>query len=141
MRLTLCTNRWRRAALLAAWILSSGCQRLPYIDQSKQVPHDNMGRVALEDAEVKQANLLSSTLPMKLPRVAKPRTTNDPEAQEIWPMTLQEAIRIGLDNSEVVRVIALVLQASRSAASSRRPQHGPAAGVAGSRCRNPAVGL
>ena len=110
MRLTLCTNRWRRAALLAAWILSSGCQRLPYIDQSKQVPHDNMGRVALEDAEVKQANLLSSTLPMKLPRVAKPRTTNDPEAQEIWPMTLQEAIRIGLDNSEVVRVIAFGAQ-------------------------------
>ena len=64
----------------------------------------------LEDKEVKQANLLSSTLPMQLPKVAKPRTTNDPEAQEIWPMTLQEAIRIGLDNSEVVRVIAFGAQ-------------------------------
>ena len=42
--------------------------------------------------------------------MAKPRTTNDPEAQEIWPMTLQEAIRIGLDNSEVVRVISLGAQ-------------------------------
>src|SRR5262245_21583732 len=57
MRLTLCRNRWNRAALLLAWLLSSGCQRLPYIDQSKPVPHDNMGRAALEDTEVKQANL------------------------------------------------------------------------------------
>src|SRR5579875_1922018 len=106
MRLTLGRNRWIPAALLAAWVLCAGCQRLPYIDQSKPVPHDNMGRVALEDAEVKQASLLSS----KLPKVAKPRTTNDPEAQEVWPMTLQEAIRIGLDNSEVVRVIAFGAQ-------------------------------
>ena len=42
---------------------------------------------------------------MQLPKVHKPRTTNDPEAEEVWPMTLQEAIRIGLDNSEIVRVI------------------------------------
>ncbi|HZW32046.1 MAG TPA: TolC family protein [Isosphaeraceae bacterium] len=110
MRLTLGRNRWIPAALLAAWVLCAGCQRLPYIDQSKPVPHDNMGRVALEDAEVKQASLLSSKLPMQLPKVAKPRTTNDPEAQEVWPMTLQEAIRIGLDNSEVVRVIAFGAQ-------------------------------
>ncbi len=110
MRLTLSRNRWTRAALLATWILASGCQRLPYIDESKPVPHDNMGRVALEDSEVKKATLLSSSLPMQMPKVAKPRTTNDPEAQEIWPMTLPEAIRIGLDNSEVVRVIAFGAQ-------------------------------
>jgi outer membrane protein TolC len=91
--------------MLAAWGLSSGCQRLPYIDQSKPVPHDNMGKMALEDKEVKQADFLSASLPMQLPKVHKPRTTNDPEAEEIWPLTLQEAIRIGLDNSEVVRVI------------------------------------
>ena len=47
---------------------------------------------------------------MPLPKVAKPRTTNDPEAEEIWQLTLQEAIRIGLDNSEVVRVISLGAQ-------------------------------
>ncbi len=47
---------------------------------------------------------------MQMPRLAKPRTTNDPEAQEVWPMTLQEAIRIGLDNSEIVRVIAFGAQ-------------------------------
>ena len=110
MRLTVCRNRWLRAALLAAWVIASGCQRLPYIDQSKPVPHDNMGRIALEDKEVKQADLLSSSMPMQLPKLAKPRTTNDPEAQEIWPMTLQQAIRIGLDNSEVVRVIAFGAQ-------------------------------
>src|SRR5208283_2402630 len=51
------------------------------------------------------ADFLSSGLTMQMPKVHKPRTTNDPEAEEIWPMTLQEAIRIGLDNSEVVRVI------------------------------------
>jgi outer membrane protein TolC len=110
MRLTLSRNRWTRATLLAAWILASGCQRLPYIDESKPVPHDNMSRAALEDSEVKKATLLSSSLPMQMPKMAKPRTTNDPEAQEIWPMTLPECIRIGLDNSEIVRVIAFGAQ-------------------------------
>jgi outer membrane protein TolC len=105
MRLTLSTNRWTQAAMLAAWIISSGCQKLPYIDQSKPVPHDNVGNMALEDKEVKQADMLSSRLPMQFPKVHKPRTTNDPEAEEVWQMTLQEAIRIGLDNSEMVRVI------------------------------------
>jgi outer membrane protein TolC len=68
-----------------------------------------MGTIEKEDREVKQATYLG-TLPMQMPRMAKPRTTNDPEAQEIWPMTLQEAIKIGLDNSEVVRVISLGAQ-------------------------------
>lgn len=111
MRLTLSTNRRARVAILAAWVISSGCQRLPYIDQTKPVPHDNMGKMDLEDKEVKQANFLSSSLPMQLPKMAKPRTTNDPEAAELWPMTLQEAVRIGLDNAEVVRVIDLGAQA------------------------------
>ena len=110
MRLTLRTNRWTRVAMMAAWVFSTGCQRLPYIDQNKPVPHDNMGKMALEDKEVKQADFLSSSLPMQLPKVARPRTTNDPEAEELWPMTLQEAIRIGLDNAEVVRVINLGAQ-------------------------------
>ncbi|MGC1720208.1 MAG: TolC family protein, partial [Isosphaeraceae bacterium] len=105
MRLTLRTNRWTQAAMLAAWAFSSGCQRLPYIDQSKTVPHDPIGPTALEDKEVKQADFLSSSLTMQMPKVHKPRTTNDPEAEEVWQMTLQEAIRIGLDNSEIVRVI------------------------------------
>jgi outer membrane protein TolC len=110
MRLTFRRNRWTRASLLAAWILASGCQRLPYIDESKPVPHDNMGRAALEDSEVKKATLLSSSLPMQMPKVAKPRTTDNPEADEVWPMTLPECIRIGLDNSEIVRVIAFGAQ-------------------------------
>jgi outer membrane protein TolC len=91
-------------------VISSGCQRLPYIDQSRPVPHDSLGRVALEDKEVKQADFLSSSQPLRLPKLSKPRTTNDPESQEIWPMTLQQAIRIGLDNSEIVRVIAFGAQ-------------------------------
>src|SRR5262245_19884015 len=135
MRLTRCRNRnrWTRAALLAAWLLASGCQRLPYLDQSKPVPHDTMGRVALEDAEVQRANLLSSTLPMQLPKLAKARTTNDPEAQDVLPVTLQEAIRIGLDNSEVVRVIAFGAQGIPVGGFEPPPLNtGAAAGVASS---------
>ena len=109
MRLTFLTNRLTRAAVVVAWAASAGCQRLPYIDQSKAVPHEPMGTIAQEDKEVKQAQFLG-TLPAPLPRIAKPRTTNDPEALEIWQMPLPEAIRIGLDNSEVVRVISLGAQ-------------------------------
>jgi outer membrane protein TolC len=69
-----------------------------------------MARAAIEDSEVQRAQLLSNATPVPLPRVAKPRTTNDPEAAEVWPMTLQQAIRIGLDNSEVVRTIAFGAQ-------------------------------
>ena len=58
MRLSLCRNRSIQVAVLASWMLSSGCQRLPYLDQAKPVPHDNLGRVALEDKEIKRADLL-----------------------------------------------------------------------------------
>ena len=60
MRLSLCRNRSIQVAVLAAWMLSSGCQRLPYLDQTKPVPHDKLGRVAVEDKDVKRAQLLSS---------------------------------------------------------------------------------
>ena len=132
MRLTLRTNRWTQAATLAAWVFSSGCQKLPYIDQSKSVPHDPMGATALEDKEVKQADFLSSSLTMQMPKVHKPRTTNDPEAEEIWPMTLQEAIRIGLDNSEIVRVIPFGAQGIPIGGFEPSPLNtGAGAGVAG----------
>ena len=48
--------------------------------------------------------------PTQLPKLANPTTPNAPEAKEDWPMTLQAAIRIGLDNSEIVRVIAFGAQ-------------------------------
>ncbi len=54
--------------------------------------------------------LVSPTLPMVLPKVTKPRKLDDPEAPEAWPMTLPEAYRIALDNSEFVRVIAFGAQ-------------------------------
>ena len=87
--------------------LSAGCRRIPYIDQAKDVPHDPTSLVAKEDTEVKQAQLLDATTPVPLPRLADPRTTSNPEAEEIWELTLQDAIRIGLDNAEIVRVIPL----------------------------------
>ena len=111
MRLTFPTTRLARAAVLAAWAASAGCQKLPYIDQTKEVPKEGLpGKVADEDREVKQAQFLSPSVPTGLPKISKPRTTNDPEAREIWQLTLQDSIRIGLDNSEVVRVISLGAQ-------------------------------
>jgi outer membrane protein TolC len=133
MRLTLFRNRTTRAALLAVWVVSSGCQKLPYIDQSQPVPHDKLGRVALEDKEVKQADFLSSSQPLRLPKLAKPRTTNDPEAPEVWKLTLQEAIRIGLDNCEIVRVIAFGAQGIPIGGFEPTPLNtGASAGVASS---------
>ncbi len=133
MRLSQCRNRSIQVAVLAAWMISSGCQRLPYLDQAKPVPHDNLGRVALEDKEIKRADLLSATMPLQVPRLSKPRTTNDPEAQEIWPLKLQEAIRIGLDNSEIVRVIAFGAQGIPIGGFEPTPLNtGASAGVASS---------
>jgi outer membrane protein TolC len=91
-----------------------------------------MSATALEDKEVKQADFLSSSLPMQMPKVHKPRTTNDPEAEEVWPMTLQEAIRIGLDNSEIVRVIPFGAQGIPIGGFEPSPLNtGAGAGVAG----------
>jgi len=48
MRLTFLTKRLTRAAVVVAWAASAGCQRLPYIDQSKEVPHEPLGAIAQE---------------------------------------------------------------------------------------------
>ena len=62
MRLSLCRNRSIQVAVLAAWMIASGCQRLPYLDQTKPVPHDNLGRVALEDKEIKRLEQAAEAL-------------------------------------------------------------------------------
>jgi len=111
MRLTQIKKRLAQTAFVAvAWAASTGCQRLPYIDQSKAVPHESLGTIKDEDREVTQAQFLSSSMALPMPKLQKPRTPDEPEAQEIWNLTLPEAIRIGLDNSEVVRVISLGAQ-------------------------------
>ena len=110
MRLTNHGNRLALVAAAAAWVASAGCQRLPYIDQAKAVPHEPLESIAKEDKDVKTASLLTNRAPAAMPRVDPPRTTNNPEAQEVWPMSLQQAITIGLDNSEVIRVISLGAQ-------------------------------
>ncbi len=70
---------------------------------------DNVKTAKLEPA-VKAVDspksLRSLTSTMVAPNPTKPALRGEQEAQETWPMTLQEAIRIGLDNSEIVRVIA-----------------------------------
>ena len=63
-------------------------------DPGKSVDNDQSGKLA------------ALTLPMPMPKVAKPRMMNEAESQETWPMTLADAVRIALDNSEIVRVIA-----------------------------------
>ena len=108
MGLTKLGNRLALMAAAAAWAASAGCQRLPYIDQAKPVPHEPLGTLTETDKEVKQAAFLNTSAPM--PRIDPPRTPQNPEAQEVWPMTLQDAIKYGLDNAEVIRVISLGAQ-------------------------------
>jgi outer membrane protein TolC len=113
MRLTHLGNRLALAAALCGAVAPvAGCRSTPYIDQTAEVPHEPEpagGAKLKSDAEVQAAQFLQE-LPLPLPRVAEPRTTSNPESQEVWRMTLQEAIKIGLENSEVVRVIALGAQ-------------------------------
>jgi len=73
--------------------------------------HEAQPQECPKDAAVNSPKLsLSPSLPMVLPKVTKPALCGEQEAQENWPMTLQQAIRIGLDNSEIVRVIAFGAQ-------------------------------
>jgi outer membrane protein TolC len=109
MRLTNLANRLTLAAAAILVAASAGCQRLPYLDPSKKVPHETFGTIAKEDAAIQKTDFLS-TAPSRLPAIHAPRTTDNPEAEEIWQMTLPEALRIGLDNSEVIRVISLGAQ-------------------------------
>ena len=77
--------------------------------------------------------LLSGTMPVQLPKVIQPRTTNDSEAKEEWLMTLDQAIRIGLDNSEIVRVISFGAQGIPIGGFEPTPlKTGASAGVASS---------
>ncbi|MDX2038497.1 MAG: TolC family protein [Isosphaeraceae bacterium] len=99
----------RPVLALAALVLVTGCQKIPYIDMNKPVPSQPMSTIEDVDREVKAANFTGG-LPLPLPKTSKPRTPENPEAQEIWQLSLPEAIRIGLENSEVVRVISLGAQ-------------------------------
>jgi outer membrane protein TolC len=59
----------------------------------------------------------SDASPKPSEKGAPPRTMDDPEAQETWPMTLRDAIGIALDNSEIVRIVALGARGVGGAAS------------------------
>jgi len=113
MRLTSLGKRLTLASALAGMAIAPGlgCRRGTYIDPAKVVPHDSSGGItAQEDSDVKQASFLQDNLSMPLPKTSDPRTTSNPEAEEIWEVELRDAIRIYLDNSEVVRVISLGAQ-------------------------------
>ncbi len=111
MRLTQLGNRLMLAAALMGCVgPAAGCRRTPYIDQAKEVPQETLSLAAERDDQVQAAQFLEHQMALPLPRVADPRTTSDPETQEVWRLPLDEAIRIGLENSEVIRVIALGAQ-------------------------------
>ena len=93
------------AALAAALASGSGCRRAPYLDQANAPPADPAEMMRQEDEEVRQAAFFDDRGSAPLPPSVAPRTLENPEREETWEMTLEEAIRIGLDNSEVVRVI------------------------------------
>ena len=89
MRLTNLANRFTLAAAVVAWAASAGCQRLPYIDQSKAVPHETLGTIAAGGQGGQAGQLHRQPARSPMPKVAKPRTTDNPEAEEIWQLTLR----------------------------------------------------
>jgi hypothetical protein len=73
-------------------------------------PPDRIHQGIQDLKQTDQAGTHGSPLRMKMPRVAKPGNCTDPELPEPWAMTLQSAILIGLDNSEIVRVLSFGAQ-------------------------------
>jgi Outer membrane efflux protein len=69
-------------------------------------PTDRILKRVEELEQVGQGGIAGSAVAKLLTREEKPRTADGPEAQEAWPITLRQAIMIGLDNSEIVRVIS-----------------------------------
>ena len=73
-------------------------------------------RLGLDNSEVVTVLTTGAqTIPLDglgpaMPKVAKPRTHDNPQPLEECNLSLRDAIRIGLDNSEVVRVIRLGAQ-------------------------------
>jgi hypothetical protein len=57
--------------------------------------------------QFEQTGVLGGSLAKTPKSVAKPGTNQGPEVAENWPMTVHEAIRIGLDNGDIVRVVAV----------------------------------
>ena len=108
MRWTFAGVRAVSAALCC--LVALGCQRLPYLEQPRSVPRNPLSTVEQEDSEIQQATFLQHRAEVDLPAIDPPRTPQNPEAKEVWALTLQDAIRIALENSEVVRVISLGAQ-------------------------------
>jgi hypothetical protein len=67
------------------------------------IEHDPSSCVAL-------ATTSTPSTPADKPCSTVPAPAAASEAAELWPMTLQQAVQIGLDNSEIVRVIAFGAQ-------------------------------
>ncbi len=100
-------------ALGSALALGAGCHRSPYIEQSPRAERDLVEAALPIDPSVRPTSHTAPSTgrdPFPIPPVQPPRTVSFPDADEIWELTLEDAIRIGLENGEVVRVIALGAQ-------------------------------
>jgi outer membrane protein TolC len=56
------------------------------------------------DTALALAKLPSTSMPAVL--CATPTTASNPEDSEVWPMSLAEAIRIAIDSSKIIRIVA-----------------------------------
>ena len=126
MRLTNLANRLTLAAAALTVAASAGCQRLPYLDQVEaRSPRD-----AGHDRRRGQGRPPGHTSPARPrsppPKVAKPRTTDNPEAQEIWQLRSRRRSGSAWITPRSSASSRSVPRASRSAASSRpRSTPGP----------------
>ena len=70
------------------------------------VATDRIRQRFLDLKQFERVGVLASPLPKILTQDAMSGTAKGPEASEPWPLTLHDALRIGLDNAATVRVIA-----------------------------------
>ena len=99
-----------RPSIVPTAIMSSSPEEIWHITLPEAI------RLGLDNSEV--VSVLTTgvqTIPLDglgpaMPKLSKPRTHDNPQPLEECHLTLRDAIRIGLDHSEVIRVIRLYAQ-------------------------------
>jgi outer membrane protein TolC len=104
---------------LLALVPVSGCFR-HWLSKSNHTaePLEAVTQYYQDAVDVRSAPY-NTGVPLEVPSGAPPRTASNPEADEVWEMTLREAIELALENSQVVRQIRNGI--ATAVASSREP--------------------